>query len=669
MKALSEKQNSSFTHLVRRDKPMNKRACLPVILAVAGALALTACGGGGGSSTPITVSINTDVSNIETFQTLQFSASVTGTSNAGVTWQLSCNATPASVCGTMSASGTYVAPNTVPTVNTVMNGSSSTDPATLIVTAISQADSNASATTMGFTIDSLNMQPYTAPVPLGSSGGNANAICLTPAPGFCFGGTLGSLLTNNATPPALVILSNNHVLGLSDGGAVGQEVTQPGVIETNCSLTGTINVATVTNILNLQTQPIPAFPVDVTTAQITTGQVDTSDNILELGALNGSNVPQPAPPAAGSGIAASVNQLLAKSGRTTGLTCAAIESLDASAQVGYETGCATTTSFNVTYTDEIVVANMANGQNFIGDGDSGSLAVDEANAQPVALMFAGSDTSAIGNPVADVLNALHTSTGHTYTFVGGAQHTVPGCSLPGLSSVKVTPQSATALPAGTAQRGQAAAASYSTQIMNTPGVSAYGGGGSLDAPQEPAVLIFVAPGASHAGISATIDGVRTRLIESNSASARGALSPQQSAQLASESAQAQAMEIPASAIEQTRSVKAQRVADLMSDPAVVGVGVSASLDSPGEPALMIYVLKGKAHRAIPASIDGVRTRIKETSPFRAIVAHPLKSTTAASGCHVPKSTPATMLNAAPAPLQPSAPSPSVQPVALRTSQR
>ncbi len=646
---------------------MNKRACLAGILAVAGAFGLTSCGSG----SQVLISINTDVSNIETFQTVQFSASVSGTSNTGVTWQLSCGTTPASVCGSMSGSGLYVAPNTVPTINVPIVGGNSTEPAMLTVTAISQADTSVSKS-VGFTIDSLNMQPYTAPVPLGTSGGNANAICLTPAPGFCFGGTLGSLLTSNATPPALVILSNNHVLGLSDAATVGQEVTQPGVIETNCSLAGTINVATVTNILSLQTQPIPAFPVDVTTAQITSGQVDLSGGILELGALNGSNVPQPAPPVAGSGITTAVGKLLAKSGRTTGLTCATVESIDLTGQVvGYSEGCATGTSFTVTYNDEIEVANMSNGQNFIGDGDSGSLAVDAATAEPVALMFAGSENSAIGNPVADVLNALHTSTGHTYTFVGGGQHTVPGCGLPGLSSVKVTPQSAAALPAGTAQRGQAAAASYSTQIMNTPGVSAYGGGGSLDAPQEPAVLIFVAAGASRAGIPVTIDGVRTRLIESNSASARGALSPQQSAQLASQSEQAQAIELSASAIEQTKTVKEQHVTELMSDPAVIGVGVSASLDSPGDPALMIFVLKGKAHQTIPASIDGVRTRIKETSPFRANVAHPLKSATAAAGCHLPKNAPATTLNAAPATMQPSAsaPSPSVQPIALTTTQR
>ena len=625
---------------------MIKRACLLSTLAVVAAVTMSSCGGGGGSA-PITVTITTDVSNIETFQTVQFVASVTGTSNNAVTWQLACGTT-GSVCGSITPAGLYVAPNTVPTISTVQ----STDPATLTVTATSQANTNISSF-VRFTIDSLNMQPLTVPVQLGSSGSNVDAICLTPAPGFCFGGTLGSLVTGGGKT---YILSNNHVLGLSDGGAVGQGVTQPGVIETNCSTTGTITVANVSNIVSLQNQPIPAFPVDVTTAQVISGQVDPLDNILELGTLstvNGVQVPQPGSPASGSGMAATVGQLLAKSGRTTGLTCAAVETVDATTgvSVGYSEGCATGTSFTVTYKDEIIVGNMTNGQNFIGDGDSGSLAVDEATAQPVALMFAGSDTAAIGNPVGDVLNALKSTTGGaTFTFVGGPQHSVPGCSLPGLSSVKVTPQSAAVLPAGTAQRAQTAATSNSTQIMNTPGVSAYGGGGSLDAPNEPAVMIFVAPGASHAGIPATIDGVRTRLVESNSTIAHGPLTSQQSAQLAAQSPQAQSVTISDAAISQTKSIKEQHAASLMSDPAIIGVGVSASLDSPGDPALMIYVLKGKAHGAIPTTIDGVRTRIKETGPFRANVAHPLKSTTTAAGCRVPKPTPSTGLNAAPASL-------------------
>ena len=198
----------------------------------------------------ITVNVTTDVSNIETFQTVQFAATVTGTSNTAVTWQLTCGAA-GSVCGSITPSACTQHRTPSPPSSTM----TSTDPATVTVTAISQANTSISQS-VGFTIDSLNLQPYTAPVPLGTSGSNVDAICLTPAPGFCFGGTLGSLLTSNATPPAVVILSNNHVLGLSDSGTVGQAVTQPGVIETNCSTTGTITVANVSTIINLQTQPI-----------------------------------------------------------------------------------------------------------------------------------------------------------------------------------------------------------------------------------------------------------------------------------------------------------------------------------------------------------------------------------------------------------------------------
>ena len=294
---------------------MINRACLIVVLVVVGALAMTSCGGGGGSN--INVTITTDVSNIETFQTVQFAATVTGTSNTAVTWQLSCTAA-GSVCGTLSATGLYVAPNTVPTVATT----TSTSAAVLTVTAVSQANAAAGAIVQ-FTIDSLNQQPLTAPVQLGSSGSNVAATCGTGANEFCFGGTLGSLLTNGTNS---FVLSNNHVLGLSDGGAAGQDVTQPGEIETNCATAGTITVANVSDIINLQTAPAPK--VDVTTAQIITGEVKATGDILELGplaAVNGVQVPQPAPPAAGSGLAATVGELLAKSGRTTGLTCATVE--------------------------------------------------------------------------------------------------------------------------------------------------------------------------------------------------------------------------------------------------------------------------------------------------------------------------------------------------------
>ncbi len=46
---------------------------------------------------------------------------------------------------------------------------------------------------------------------------------------------------------------------------------------------------------------------------------------------------------------------------------------------------------------------------------------------------------------------------------------------------------------------------------------------------------------------------------------------------------------------------------------------------------MIYVLKGQPHDFIPVTIDGVRTRIKETTGFKAGVSRPVK----AKACAVP----------------------------------
>ncbi len=69
-------------------------------------------------------------------------------------------------------------------------------------------------------------------------------------------------------------------------------------------------------------------------------------------------------------------------------------------------------------------------------------------------------------------------------------------------------------------------------------------------------------------------------------------------------------------------------------PGVLGVGISSSIDSPGEAAILIYVAHGTNTEALPAVIDGVRTRIRETSPFVA----GRDANAPARSCRVPAST-------------------------------
>jgi hypothetical protein len=61
--------------------------------------------------------------------------------------------------------------------------------------------------------------------------------------------------------------------------------------------------------------------------------------------------------------------------------------------------------------------------------------------------------------------------------------------------------------------------------------------------------------------------------------------------------------------------KSQHVEELMANPVIIGVGVGASNDAPGQSAVVVYVEQGKS-AAVPAEIDGVRTRVIVTDRFR-----------------------------------------------------
>jgi hypothetical protein len=56
------------------------------------------------------------------------------------------------------------------------------------------------------------------------------------------------------------------------------------------------------------------------------------------------------------------------------------------------------------------------------------------------------------------------------------------------------------------------------------------------------------------------------------------------------------------------------------------------VDAPGEAAIVIFTIRGQAHDPIPPTLDGVRTRVREGSRFRAGYG----DSTAPTGCKVPK---------------------------------
>ena len=101
---------------------------------------------------------------------------------------------------------------------------------------------------------------------------------------------------------------------------------------------------------------------------------------MEIGVVSGS-------------VEAAIDMNVKKSGRTTGFTEGIVHTLDATISVGYGTKTAV-------FENQILTGDMSD------PGDSGSLVVDQSN-RAVGLLFAGSTTVTVINPIAAVLSQLN----------------------------------------------------------------------------------------------------------------------------------------------------------------------------------------------------------------------------------------------------------------------
>jgi hypothetical protein len=553
------------------------------------------------ASSNVHVSVSPAAPTVALFGIQQFTAAVTGTSNSAVTWEVNGTAGGSKQFGFISSTGLYLAPGGVPTKSDGKGGSTTT---TLTITAVSAASSTATGSAT-VTLLPANQGAQNLPIALGASGGNANDSTTSGQTITCCGVTLGSLVTRGGTQ---FILSNNHVLARSDIGAMGDPISSPGLIDNNCR--SATPVANLTQFYNLESGAPPK--IDAAIAQVAVGDVDPGGKILYLGSTTDSNgVPVAGAPHAGSGITAIIGEPVAKSGRSTGLTCSTVFSVNTATSVQYQKGCGTGPTFDVSYTNQVDVA----GGSFSAEGDSGSLIVDQTTADPVALLFAGSDTDAVGNPVADVLNFFKSGS-NSVTFAGGGPHVVVGCTLP------TAPQSgtlaATSVSSEALQQAISARDAHYSELLAHPQVQAVGIGPSYDAPGKPAVLLFVAPGPPQGVLPAVVDGVRTRIVQGPLFAKSGAVSAAESAELEKSAAPAQLVyHVAPEEIARAHAVQAAHLEEWMSKRGVQGFGIGSSADAPGQPALVIFLIRGEAHEPIPAVIDGVRTRVREGSRFRA----------------------------------------------------
>jgi hypothetical protein len=337
----------------------------------------------------------------------------------------------------------------------------------------------------------------------------------------------------------------------------------------------------------------PFTAADAALAQIVPTTVDMSGSILD-----GAAVGQPMSPSstlADLTAAMQTQQTVAKSGDATGLTCGNLQAAFANVKVDYSSSCNGPTAFSALYKNQVVVASAT----FSASGDSGSLIMTADHARPLALLYAGGSTNTVGNPIQDALSALSDpNTGEIPKMVGGADHPI-SCPVAGQAHVATSAASSGLTTQNLAQseirRATSARDLHFAQLMRDPAVTSVDVGESADAPNE-AALIIHARNKLQQPVPNVVEGVRTRIVvDSQSASA-----PEP---------------IAGTEFVKGQIAKSQHAEELMANPAIIGVGVGASSDAPGQAAVVVYVEQGKS-ATIPAEIDGVRTRVIVTDRFR-----------------------------------------------------
>ena len=203
-------------------------------------------------------------------------------------------------------------------------------------------------------------------------------------------------------------------------------------------------------------------------------------------------------------------------------------------------------------------------------------------------------------------------------FVGSSStHQVIGCTLAGFSVASANLQSALSIDPQLLAAAAAARNRHANQLLANPFVRAVGIGASLDHPGEPAVLLFVDPAQPGVELPAVLDGVRTRMALAEANTPRGVLDEVQSAPLIANGDTFSVSSLSQPQMALARTVHKAHVDEWMKKQGVQGFGITSSADAPGEAALMIFLIRGVAHPAIPPVIDGLRTRLRESSPFRA----------------------------------------------------
>lgn len=233
-----------------------------------------------------------------------------------------------------------------------------------------------------------NQSAYSAPASATTQGGSPEPpIEPRPAPiGVSTGhprvtaGTIGCRVKDASG--RVYALSNNHVYAYENRASIGDNVLQPGSYDGGKDPRDAIGTLT-------------AFE-RITFSRFASNRIDAAIALSSLANLSNST------PADGYGIPsvttapATIDLAIQKHGRTTALTLGKIYAINATVNVTYDSGVAR-------FVNQIVITPGT----FSAGGDSGSLVVTQEGNHPVGLLFAGSSSYTIANPIEPVLSRFN----------------------------------------------------------------------------------------------------------------------------------------------------------------------------------------------------------------------------------------------------------------------
>ena len=212
------------------------------------------------------------------------------------------------------------------------------------------------------------------PVPIGVSVGNNNE---------CAAGTIGCVVEKGGQK---YILSNNHVLARENAASIGEDIVQPGRYDNKPKCANEVATDKVADLSEF-------VPIVFTISA--NNRVDAAIALYSTSNITCATLPAYYGLPSSTTVAATVGLSVKKVGRTSSLSTGTVTAINATVNVGYSAGTAR-------FTGQIITSSISRA------GDSGSLVVtNNSNNNPVGLLYAGSNSTTVLNPIGEVLSAFN----------------------------------------------------------------------------------------------------------------------------------------------------------------------------------------------------------------------------------------------------------------------